>query len=229
LADLFSDMEKISGYDWIIGTESTYTTSGNLSHTFVTWHPFSAVVTEKYKIIEGTSRLLSADFSVSTEDMRNNYKVYGDTYQTTDTPPVDKQYYGSYSNSDSINQYGKRSEVETQTGLKSDSICNTIAGKVGPELVSPTIAGTVKILGTALARVGDLVFVKVPSLEINGSAINGNYSVFKVQHSLTENSFTTSLDLGKLQTNSDDYIYYTLQKINKNLKQAKKNFVKCPS
>lgn len=196
--DLISDLEKIGQHQYYAGVKTVYNTSGTLTQVFLTWLKFPSTVTQKYKVIEGTHRLLDASFESTTEDMWNAVRVYGDTYQVTSgDPPVttDKQYTASAYDSVYIASYGRRMRVETVTGMTTNNQCAQLA--IGLVQVSklPYVVGEVTIFGTSYAKVGDLVYVKIPSLEINGASIDGNYRVVKVTHNISQNTFTTKLQL----------------------------------
>ena len=208
--DILMDLEKISQHTFQAYTESVYDNFGKLTATYLCWKPFSDNVNTGYKIIEGTHRLLDAEFNSSSEEMYNSVRIYGDTYTTQDnsTPPVvtNHQYTAIAGFSDKITEYGKRSIVETVTGIKSNSQCSQLAVGFATVAKDPFISGRVSIFGTPHAKVGDLVYVKIPSLEINGASIQGNYRVVKVNHSISQNKFVTNIDFGKLKSGVEDYI-----------------------
>lgn len=210
--DLISDLEKIGQHQYYAGVKTVYNTSGTLTQVFLTWLKFPDTVTQKYKVIEGTHRLLDASFESTTEDMWNAVRIYGDTYQVTSgDPPVttDKQYTDSAYDSVYIASYGRRMKVETVTGMTTNNQCVQLA--IGLVQVSklPYVVGEVTIFGTSYAKVGDLVYVKIPSLEINGASIDGNYRVVKVTHNISQNTFTTKLQFGRLKNDVSDYISQT--------------------
>lgn len=213
MSDLFSDMEKIASYGWAIKVIPTYTATGNLSTVYIQWKAFPTTATNKYKVIEGTQRLLSADFSVEGKGVRTLYRVNGDT------PSGSSQYTGYDEDTALSSLYGKRSEVDTQTWIKTNALCDSIAAGILAEVKTPEISGQVELLGTPEADIGDLVTCKVPSIDLNGSYINGNFTVHRVQHKITENEFTTTLDFEKLRKTAFDYV----NKAASIAKTAKKN------
>jgi hypothetical protein len=216
MSDLFSDMEKVASYQWAIKAVPTYTSDGNLSTVYIQWKAFPTVATDKYKVIEGTHRLLSADFSVEGKDLRTFYRVNGDT------PSGASQYTGSAEDAALSTLYGKRSDVDTQNWVKSNTLCASIASGILAEIKTPEISGQVELLGTAEAQLGDLVYCKIPSIDLNGSYVSGNFTVHRVQHKITENEFTTSLDLEKVRKTAFDYV----NKVATVAKTCKKNQVK---
>lgn len=207
--DILADLEKISQHTYQAYTQTVYDSTGLLTAVYLCWKPFTNAVTSKYKIIEGTHRLLDANFESSTEDLFTSVRIYGNTYTTTaGDPPVitNHQYTGISWDTDAITSYGRRTYVESVTSLGSNQQCGQLATGFMTISKAPYVSGKVKIFGTAYAKVGDLVYIKIPSLEINGASIDGNYRVVKVSHSIAQNSFTTDLELGKLKTEVSDYI-----------------------
>ena len=206
--DLLADLEKIGEHGFYAGVKTTYDSYGNLSVVNLTWQKFTDTVTTKYRILEGSHRLLDASFDATSEDMWNRVRVYGDTYQEGD-PAVDKQYSGISYDTALMNQYGRRMKVETVTGITAGEACAQLATGILQVSKNPYVIGEVTIFGTSYAKVGDLVYVKIPSLEINGASIDGNYRVVKVTHNISQNSYTTKLQFGKLKNDVADYISLT--------------------
>jgi hypothetical protein len=212
MSDLFADMEKVSGYSWAVKVIPTYS-SGNLSTRYIQWKQFPSTATDKYKIIEGTHRVLSAEFEVAGTPVRTAYRVNGDT------PSGAAQYTGYASDSTLISRHGKRTAVEVQNWIKSNDSCNSIAAGLLAEGKTPEISGQVVIMGTPEADIGDLVTCKFPSIELNGSSINTNLTVKRVSHVIDGGDYTTTLDLGKVKKTAYDYI----GQVSATAKTAKKN------
>lgn len=206
--DILSDLEKIGQHGYYAGVKTTYNSAGTLTVAYLTWLSFPSTVTTKYRIVEGTHRLLEASFESTAEDLYNCVRIYGDTYQEG-SPAVDKQYSGISYDSASMTLYGRRMKTETVTGISSNTSCAQLATGLMTVSKVPYIVGEVTIFGTSHAKVGDLVYVKIPSLEINGASIDGNYRVVSVTHSITQNTFTTKLAFGKLKNDVSDYIATT--------------------
>jgi len=199
VADLFSDMEKVSGFDWAIKTVPTYS-NGNLDKVYLQWKPFPTVPVQQYKVIEGTSRLLNADFSSSGKKVRTAFRMFGES------PSGGTQYTGYAEDAALVARYGKRTATETQTWIKSNSLCASIASGVLSGLKTPEVSGQVVLLGTPDAQTCDLVYCKIPSEDLNGEQVNRNFHVYRVQHNITENDFYTTLDVGELRNDFYDYI-----------------------
>ena len=215
MRDLFSDMEAVSGYNWAVKVVPMYA-GGNLSTRYIQWREMSQTASEQYKIIEGTSRMLNADFEVAGKGVRTAYRIYGDT------PEGGSQYTGYASDASLISLYGKRTEVDTQTWVHSNSLAAAIAAGQLSEWKTPEVSGQVELIGTPEAEIGDLVYCKIPSEELNGESVNGNFTVYRVNHEIDRNSFKTNLDLGKVKKSIYDYI----GQVSTVAKTCKKNQVK---
>lgn len=252
LDTVIGDMEKQSGYDHIFSVVPVYTTGQNLSYVYTKWQPFTTTVTPAYKIIEGTHRLIAADFDVSGENVVTMVKVYGDTPDTssvtgttapkaftgtvsgstcsgtigsttvTGTTAAPVQYKGSYTDSALEAQIGKRTSVETYSWIKSNALCVSIAEGLQKGARVPVVAGQVTLIGTPAAKVGDLVYVKIPSIELNRASITGNYYVYRVQHNISKSGFQTTLDLGRVKKVAEDYV----AQVSKSVKVVKCSLVK---
>lgn len=224
LSDVFMEAEKNSGNSWFIDCIPVYDINKNLDTVYLSWSPLPTKPTTSYKIIEGTARYISSSFAASIEDMITYYRVLGDTPADTSTAvgtavTRNAQYSGSYSNTSMEAVYGKRGLVDTFTWLRSNTQCSTVAVGVGPYKSTVVIAGTAKLIGTPQAHKGDLVTVKLKSTDVNGAAINANFTVFRVSRTGNGTDFTTSLDLGKIVKNAYDYI----GQVSKTVKVVKKN------
>lgn len=200
LSSIFEDMEKQAGYDWKIGTKAVYTSGGLLDKVYLTWKLLDTAPTDKYKAIQGTARYLSSTFNVSIEDQATQYKVKGDT------PSGGTQYSGTYIDNTAAAAYGRKTDVDVFTQLQSNATCAGIAAGVGPSRIDAVISGTIKLIGTPEARPGDMVTVKAKSTELNGAEISGDFTVFRVRHNITQNSYTTEIQVGKVVVDAYDLI-----------------------
>lgn len=236
LDTLVSDMEKQSGYDYMFTTKPVYNSSQSLSAVYSVWKPLSSTVTSSYRAVEGTQRLVEANFSSNGEDVVTYQKVYGATPETatvtgttaakpftgtvsgstcsgttqsttvTGTASTPAQYKGAYYDPTLEAQIGRRSAVDTYTWIQSNSLCTTIAQGLQTGAGVPVISGQVKLIGTPQAQLGDLVYVKLPSLEVNGESVIGNFTVYRVSHEISKDNFNTTLDLGSIKKTAEDYI-----------------------
>jgi len=212
MSDLFADMEKVASYDWAIKIVPTYL-NGNLSTRYIQWKAFPATATDKYKIIEGTPRVLSADFEIAGTGVRTYYRVNGDT-------PSGGSQYTDYDEDTALSTlYGRRAAVETQTWVKSTPQCKTIATGLLTEAKTPEVSGQAVLMGTPEVELCDLVQCKFPSIDLNGDYIHTNLTVKRISHLIDGGDYTTSLDLGKVRKTAYDYI----GQVSKAVKTAKKN------
>jgi len=200
MSDVFADMEKISGYKRIIDVEPVYTAAGNLNTCYLRWFSFPTSPSNVYKIIEGTPRLISAIFDIVGEDVRTYRYVNGGTDESGN------QYSGYATNAAAVAKYGNRYAVDTFTWVKSNAACVSIAAGLVEDSKLPYVVGQVELEGTPDAKKGDLVTVKINSIEIQDDAISGNYTVYRVHHTLSEKGFRTYLDLGRIKKSEYDYI-----------------------
>lgn len=213
LADVITDMEKYSGKTYRASAVPIYDSNNNLSTIYLSWNPLDTAVTDKYKVIEGTSRYISSIFASSIEDLLTRYTVIGSTTSS---------YKYTASNTAATSQYGKRSGTDTFSWLTSTGGCTTVATNLLADLDDPEIVGKATLIGTPSAHPGDLVYCKSPSQEVNGSTINTNMRVYRVAHNFGS-AFTTNFDLGRIKKDAYDYI----GKFSKEIKCCKKNIVKC--
>jgi len=213
ISDVITDMEKYSGKTYRASAVPTYDASGNLSTVYFSWKPLDTVVTDKYKVIEGTSRYINSTFSSSIEDLVTRLTVIGSTANS---------YKATASNATAITNYGKRSKTDTYSWITSTEGCTSIATNVLAAIDDPEIVGEATIIGTPSARPGDLVYCKSPSQEVNGATIDNNMTVYRVSHNFGS-KFTTSLSLGNIKKDAYDYI----GQFSKEIKTCKKNIVKC--
>lgn len=213
VSDILADLEKLAKYHYFFSVFCTYDANGNLYRPYLRWRHYPTKMTNKYAVIEGSERLLSAEFKSSAEELWNFIRVSGETVtdsqanlNTGDVTNTDTQYTGAAKSSLSQAKYGKRGKALTVTGIKSNMLCAKIAASMVTRFKNPIVSGQVKLIGTAKARLGDLVKVKLPSLEINGAYVNKNYHVYKVGHHLDESGYTTTLDFTKIKKTPEDYI-----------------------
>ena len=202
--DTYKEMEKLSGYKKIIDVVPVYSASGTLQTCYLRWRALPTVPTKKYKVLEGSPRLISASFDIVGEDVINDRHVKGATY--TDVNNAQQQYSGSAQNAASISSHDTRSAIDIFSWIQSNQLCADVAAGLVSDSAEPYIAGSVVLEGTPDAHVGDLVIVEMPSLEVNGSEIDGNYTVYRVSHHFSGSSFTTTLDLGRIKKDEYDYI-----------------------
>jgi ribosomal protein S17E len=201
VSDVFADLEKLSKYHYYFSIVTMYDNLGNLAHTYLRWRHFPTKITNKYAVIEGSERLISAEFKSSAEELWNYVRVFGETDTTAET-----QKNGAALSRTSIDKYTYRNKMLTVTGIHSNYLCANIAASIVQRFKNPIVSGQATIIGTASVRLGDLVHVKLPSLEINGAYVDRNYHVYKFTHTISEDKFTTTLDFTKVKKKPEDYI-----------------------
>lgn len=204
IADIFSDIEKLTKFHYYFSTVAMYDSNKNLSNVYIKFRHFPTKPTNKYAVIEGTERLLSAEFKSSAEELWNYIRVFGDSYEVAEGE--EEQYTGAAYSSVSQTKYGKRGKSMSVTGIGSNYMCANIAASLVQRFKNPIVSGQATIVGTPQAKVGDLVRVKLPSLEINGAYVDRNYHVYKVSHEISASGFTTTLDFTKVKKTPEDYI-----------------------
>lgn len=209
IADAFSDLEKLAKYHYYFSIVCTYDANNNLVAPYLRWRHFPEKMTNKYAVIEGTERLLSAEFKSSAEELWNYVRVCGETAENADSGTGDvsgTQVTGAATSSISRAKYGLHGKVLSIAGIETNYMCANLAAAMVVRFRNPIVSGSATILGTPAARLGDLVHVKIPSLEINGAYVDRNYHVYKVEHSISGSSFITSLDFTKVKKTPEDYI-----------------------
>jgi len=206
--DIFLDFEKLSGYSWAFIARPTYDAQHNLiTPCPIEFKPFSTVPTDKYKAIQGTPRLLSADFTSDGQNVYTKIVEYGKTPDAIAPATEGVQYTGTAIDSAAVALYGTRTLVETDTGLESNALCARFAEYYLPHIKSPRVAGSVTLEGTPQACIGDRVTTKIPMIDINGEPLDPNYPVLRVHHEVSYDSFETTLTLGEtVEKDSEDYL-----------------------
>jgi hypothetical protein len=198
--DLMTDAEKLSGFDWYFDTRTVYSANHNLEHVYLDFKRFSQVPTNLYKGIQGTPRLLDSNFTSDGQEVKTNIIIFGDT------PSGGTQYRGVASDATNAAKYGLRTSTSTDRGLSSNALCGSFATSVLPNFKDPRVSGQVTIMGTPKAHIGDLVYIKLDKIDLNGRKVDGYYTVVKVTHRIELDAFYTILDLGKVQKGIDDYL-----------------------
>lgn len=208
ISDILADLEKLSKYHYYFSTFTVYDSNNNLSHVYLRWRHFPTKPTNRYAVIEGTERLLAAEFKSSAEELWNYIRIFGDSYDVDDGAggTTQEQYTGGAFSSVSQAKYGKRGKSLSVTSVESNNMCASLAASLVQRFKNPVVSGQATILGTPQARLGDLVRVKLYSLEINGAYVDRNYHVYKISHSISSSGFTTTLDFTKVKKTPEDYI-----------------------
>lgn len=210
LKDVFSDIESTGGYEYYFTAVPTYDNALNLvSPVNVEFRELPMTPTKKYAVIQGSPRLLSANFTVTGEALNNQIIYYGSTTN-------DVQAVGGSSNADSIEQYSMRTYVGTDNSL-SEGDCSVFADGLLKYTAPLKISGTVELLGTPTAYVGDYVHINIGNMDVPGAisdtlsqiidsaSLEAYMHVVRVSHNLRDD-FTTTLQFGRVQKGPSDYI-----------------------
>ena len=198
IKDVFADLENISGYTYYFETKCYYTSKHLLDRVEIEYKPFSSTATNQYKVINGTPRLLSADFEMNGEELSNYIVVVGGE-------PTGGGYYAGISyDQASWDRYGARMLSTTDTNLESNAMCSKYSAGTLALTKDLKRAGTVELMGTPEAKIGDLVQVYIDKLKIQGAMINYYLRVMRVSHQIGE-GFTTSLEFGVAKKGPEEY------------------------
>jgi len=195
MIDPVRQFESLESYGYIFSVVPTYDSSDNLSAAYVSWQAVQATASEQVQIREGTPRLIDATFSYSIEQLVEDVTVYG----ASGTP----QIVGT--SVDGSPAYGTRYHVETDLTLATIPLCNDLAAALRAQYSGMEI-GNAKILGDPNIKVGDLIYCRIPSIELNGSTIDGNYRCRRVSHQISTENWFTYVDLGELDISTWDFI-----------------------
>jgi len=184
MIDVVREFEALESYGYIFSVMPQYDSSDNLSAVYASWQPVPATASKTVQIIEGTPRLISASFSDSIEQLVEDVTVYGNAVSGTSI--------------DGSPAYGTRFHVEVDTNIASAALCTSMAAAIRGRYGSSIVKGSAQILGDPNIKVGDLVRCKIPSIELNGAYINGNYRCTRVTHQINKTGWSTYVDLGEL-------------------------------
>jgi hypothetical protein len=205
-------MEKMSGYRYRAFAVPVYDMNHNVSAIYLSWRPLATTVTGKYAVIEGTDRYISSEFASSIEDLATRYVVVGSQ---------EAGYNGAISSN--TTKYGRRTKNDSYNWITTSAQVIAVSEACRDDQDDAHLSGTATIIGTPAATVGDLVYCKSPSQEIDGTTIDTNMTVYRVAHNISEDGkFTTKLDLGRIYRNAYDYF----GKVVKTTKTTKKNSCK---
>jgi hypothetical protein len=225
LKDVFTDVENAGGYGYYFSAVPTYDNALNLiSPVNVEFRQLPTTPTNKYEVIQGSPRLLSANFTVTGEALYNQIIYYGATAN-------DIQVVGGDSDPDSIEKYSMRTYVGTDNSLAQGD-CSAFANGMLPYTDALKVSGTVTLLGTPKAQVGDYAHIKVGSVDVpgaitdlhtqivNSASLEAYMHVVRVSHNMRDD-FTTTLQFGRVQKGPPDYI----AQFNNNSRKIKNMFI----
>jgi len=195
IVDVVRQFESLESYGYILSVVPEYDSSDNLSAAYVSWQAVPSTASDQVQIREGTPRLIDATFSYSIEQLVEDVTVYG----ASGTP----QKAGN--SADGSPAYGTRYHVETDLTLATDQLCSDLADAIRAQYDGMDM-GNAKILGDPNIKVGDLIYCRIPSIELNGSTIDGNYRCRRVSHQISTENWFTYVDLGELDISTWDFI-----------------------
>ena len=208
-SDVIREMERIEGYSYIYSVVPVYDADGNISEVNGSWQPVQASVTDKMNVIEGNG-LIAASFETGLGTLVNDVTQFG----AQGAP----QKVGTASNAGSKTSYNTRHHFAVDTTISTDAMCTILAEGILDQSVdaSNSPRGQVTIKGDPNVVPGMLVYIKIPSLELEGAAIDGNYRVRRVSHNINLNGWVTTLDVGDLILTDGEILadLYTKNRIN---------------
>lgn len=212
LSTVMQDIEEASGYTMYFDTRQEYSRWNILQHIYLTFKTLPTVETWKYRIKEGSNRLLSATVELVGEDVKTYRYVNGGTDESTGNP-----YSASASDAASVALYGPRHALDTYSWILSTSLCLKVAEGLLDGSNEPYVSISCTIEGTPDAKKGDLVEVEFLTLDLKGVTVSGSYVVAKVQHILEEgNGYKTMIDLNRVKMTPTEYtIKYLTKKLNR--------------
>lgn len=185
--DIVRDFEGLESYGYRFSVVPIYA-SGLLSATYISWQALSSTATDNVQIREGTPRLISAEFSSSIERVIEDVTVYG----ISGSP----QAVGT--SIDGSPAYNSRYHIQTDQSLLTNQLCSDLADALRSRFGSELVVGTATIIGDPNVHPGDLLYCRIPSIEINTAGINGNYRCKKVTHQIDSGGWVTHLDIGEI-------------------------------
>ena len=187
MRDVISEFESLEAYGYIFKVVTNYLTNGDLDTNIVSWQPVPSTE-NTIKIIQGTPRLISAQFSKTIENVVEDVKIYG-------APGTPQKSGVSVDGSPS---YGTRHHRGVDTSIATNQLCEDLSIATRSRFGAGIIKGSVTILGDPGISIGDLIYVKIPSLVIDGSHIEGTYRVKRLSHMIDNAGWKTYLELGDL-------------------------------
>ncbi|WP_440952026.1 hypothetical protein [Methanococcoides sp. FTZ1] len=206
MIDVIKELERLEGYTYRFSVLPSYDSSGNLSAVYGSWQLVPTTPTSKYQLVAGTLRYIQAHFDTSISSLVNDITIYG----ASGSP----QKVGTATDATSQSAYNTRHHIDSDLGLSTDALCNSLASAVKDKFKDPLISGWGVMQLTPEATPGDLVYCKNPDIYVNGEEVDGNYTVKRVVHDL--GAATTRIEVGELVDNVIDMIseFYAKDRLN---------------
>lgn len=193
--DVVKELESLEGYAYRFSVVPQYTATGHYSGCYVSWQPAPTTATPTMKIIENRARLDDAEFSSSIEGLVNDLVVTGATGIS-----------GSATDAVSQGKYGVRQRDESDPTIATNYLCEQLAESTVDRYSSDIVSGKLSLIGNNLLRPGDLLPVKLPSLEINGASIDDDYRVYRISHNISAAGWKTDVVVGEAVSDVAGYI-----------------------
>lgn len=200
IKDVMTDIEAASGYTYYFDTQTTYNANQTLKDVNIVFAPIPSTVTNSYAVIQGNPWLLSANFTVTGDNLYNDIWYYGGTNS------VQSQYVGHYTDATSAAKYNTRTLVGTDNNFNSNAICTQFSTNMIPYTKDLKITGEVTLQGIENVRICDYVHVKIGNIDVQGASLDAYMHVVRYTQNLAENEYTTNLQFGKVQKSPSDYI-----------------------
>ena len=189
LGDAISELETLEDLSYIFKTVPAYDSENNLSGVEPYWQPVPTGC--PISAIENTHRLINAKFKSSASNLVNDVTIYGDGVS------------GTYADATSKTTYNDRYHTYTDTSITAAAQCTALATAIVTKYKDPLVSGTITMMGSIL-DVGDYIYCRIPSLEVDGSTIDGSYRVRRVTHSISSAGWLTSIDVGDVKRGTSD-------------------------
>jgi hypothetical protein len=155
--DVLRDIESDSGYGYFFNCVSTYDNNLNLAASNIEFRAMPTVPTQKYAVIQGSPGLLSANFTITGDNLYNEILYHGASGVAG----------GSAVDDPSVAKYNLRTFVGSDTSLATPETLGDFVLGVLPYTKGLRVTGTATIQGTAEPQIGDYVHIKIGSIDIN--------------------------------------------------------------
>jgi hypothetical protein len=191
----------------------------NLAASNIEFRALPTVPTQKYAIIQGSPGLLSANFTITGDNLYNEILYHGASGVAG----------GSAVDDPSVAKYNLRTFVGSDTSLATPETLGDFVLGVLPYTKGLRVTGTATIQGTAEPQIGDYVHIKIGSIDINASSFSidsqtGSVSVntwdtivnsafldaymhvVKVSDNYSQDNDNITIQFGRVEKGPSDYI-----------------------
>ena len=196
MSDMIKELESLEAYGYILDIITRYDSDNNLDSNIVSWQPVPSL-SKTIKIIERTPRLNSANFDKSIENVVEDVTIYG-AHGSPQKVGVSV---------DGNPEYGTRHHIGTDLSISTNQLCQDLAIATRSRFGAGITSGYCNIIGDPTISVGDLVYVNMRSMVLDGNIIDGNYRVKRLTHNITNNAnWTSTVGLGELIQSPSDIL-----------------------